>query len=127
MCPVNFILKLVNRHDRLPTDELVEMLLKPARNPGAVKVFTAFTTYSQGPLAEDLLPQLQCPAIVLWGADDPWEAIALGREISDVPTVNEFIELPGLGHCPQDEAPEIVNPILQRWLTEQATASMSLD
>lgn len=24
-------------------------------------------------------------------------------------------ELDGLGHCPQDEAPEVVNPILQQW------------
>ncbi|NEO85609.1 MAG: alpha/beta fold hydrolase [Spirulina sp. SIO3F2] len=107
------------------TDELVELLLKPARDPGAVAVFTAFTTYSQGPLAEDLLPQLQCPTIVLWGADDPWEAIALGRTIADVPTVDEFIELPGLGHCPQDEAPEVVNPLLQQWLTQHTATSLA--
>ena len=25
-------------------------------------------------------------------------------------TVEEFVPLPGLGHCPMDEAPEIVNP-----------------
>jgi pimeloyl-ACP methyl ester carboxylesterase len=24
--------------------------------------------------------------------------------------------LPGLGHCPHDEAPDQVNPILQEWL-----------
>ncbi|NEO03288.1 MAG: alpha/beta hydrolase, partial [Moorea sp. SIO3I7] len=24
----------------------------------------------------------------------------------------------GLGHCPQDEAPEIVNPILLNWIGE---------
>lgn len=105
------------------TEELVEMLLKPARDPGAVQVFTAFTTYSQGPLAEELLPQLRCPAIVLWGTADPWEAIDLGRAIADVPTVDEFIELPGLGHCPQDEAPEVVNPILVAWLTQQAATA----
>jgi pimeloyl-ACP methyl ester carboxylesterase len=26
------------------------------------------------------------------------------------------VVLPGLGHCPHDEAPELVNPILQRWI-----------
>jgi pimeloyl-ACP methyl ester carboxylesterase len=30
--------------------------------------------------------------------------------------VQELTVLPGLGHCPHDEAPELVNPILQAWL-----------
>lgn len=98
------------------TDELVNDLLEPAKNPKAADVFLAFTAYSQGPLPEDLFPRLQCPAIVLWGQEDPWEPIALGREFAQYPAVKQFIELPGLGHCPQDEAPEIVNPILNNWI-----------
>jgi hypothetical protein len=26
-----------------------------------------------------------------------------------------------VGHCPHDEAPELVNPILQRWILDTAT------
>jgi pimeloyl-ACP methyl ester carboxylesterase len=103
------------------TDELVNYLLAPAREPFAVDVFLAFTAYSQGPLPEDLLPQLSCPAIVLWGTEDPWEPIDLGREFKAYPAVEQFIELEGLGHCPQDEAPEVVNPILQTWIRDLAT------
>lgn len=51
-----------------------------------------------------------------WGAEDPWESIELGRELANYPCVEDFIELEGLGHCPQDEAPEIVNPLLLNWL-----------
>lgn len=98
------------------TDELVNYLLEPAQDPKAADVFLAFTAYSQGPLPEDLFPKLQCPAIVLWGTEDPWEPIALGREFAHYPMVTAFVELPGLGHCPQDEAPEIVNPILNDWI-----------
>ena len=98
------------------TDELVNYLLEPAQDPKAADVFLAFTAYSQGPLPEDLFPKLQCPAIVLWGTEDPWEPIVLGREFAQYPMVTKFIELPGLGHCPQDEAPEIVNPILNDWI-----------
>ncbi|MFN4953238.1 MAG: alpha/beta hydrolase, partial [Aphanizomenon sp.] len=29
------------------------------------------------------------------------------------------ISLEGVGHCPQDEAPELVNPILLDWIGEQ--------
>jgi pimeloyl-ACP methyl ester carboxylesterase len=98
------------------TDELIEILMAPAKDPGAADVFVAFTAYSWGPLPEDLLPQLTCPAIAIWGAADPWEPIDLGRELMAVPTVREFVALPDVGHCPQDEAPELVNPILQKWI-----------
>jgi pimeloyl-ACP methyl ester carboxylesterase len=102
------------------TDELVDMLMAPALDPGAVDVFLAFTRYSQGPLPEDLLPILPCPAIILWGTDDPWEPIDLGRELANYPQVEKFIPLEGLGHCPQDEAPELVNPILIDWILQKA-------
>ena len=101
------------------TDELVEMLLVPASQVGAADVFLAFTRYSHGPLPEDLLPQLRCPAIFLWGTEDPWEPIDLGRKLADYPMVQEFIPLEGAGHCPQDEVPEQVNTILQQWIQRQ--------
>jgi pimeloyl-ACP methyl ester carboxylesterase len=33
----------------------------------------------------------------------------------------KFIPLEGVGHCPQDEAPELVNPILWDWIGKQST------
>ncbi|PZU97132.1 MAG: alpha/beta hydrolase [Pseudanabaena sp.] len=95
------------------TDELVEILLKPAQNPNAVDVFMAFVRYSQGPRPEDLLAILPCEAILLWGDRDPWEPIALGRaSFTTFSCVKQFIAIANVGHCPQDEAPEVVNPIL---------------
>jgi pimeloyl-ACP methyl ester carboxylesterase len=113
---VRQVLLQAYRRSEAVTDELVEMLLKPSREEGAIAVFLAFTGYSGGPLPEDLLPRLPCKALLLWGTDDPWEPIALGREFSQFPTVEGFIPLEGLGHCPQDEAPEVVNPILLAWI-----------
>lgn len=101
------------------TEELVDILTAPASDPGAVAVFLAFTSYSSGPLPEDLLPLLPCPAIIIWGAKDPWEPIDLGRKLADYPQVLKFIPLEGVGHCPQDEAPELVNPLLQDWIRER--------
>lgn len=101
------------------TDELIDLLMVPAADPGAADVFLAFTRYSQGPLPEDLLEVLPCPALIVWGAADPWEPVALGREFAKFSAVQQFIELPGVGHCPQDEAPDQVNPILQNWIQQQ--------
>ena len=106
-------------HPEAVTDELVELLLAPAKDEGAAEVFVAFTSYSQGPLAEDLLPQLHCPALILWGESDPWEPIELGRELAAYSTVEDFIPLPNLGHCPQDEAPTVVNPMIKEWVEKQ--------
>ncbi len=101
------------------TDELIEILLKPAQNSNAVDVFMAFVRYSQGPRPEDLLAILPCEAIVVWGELDPWEPIDLGRKsFTRFGCVKEFIVLQNAGHCPQDEVPELVNPILLKILSD---------
>lgn len=115
------VLKQAYARTEAVDDELVNMLLGPSQDEGAADVFLAFVRYSQGPLAEDLLPQLQCPVLIIWGADDPWEPVALGRAYANYATVEKFIELAGVGHCPQDEAPELVNPALREWLAGHAS------
>jgi pimeloyl-ACP methyl ester carboxylesterase len=100
------------------TDELVDLLITPARDAGAADVFLAFVRYSQGPLPEDLLPQLTCPVLMIWGTEDPWEPVEMGRELAQFPAVQKFVPLEGVGHCPQDEAPELVNPLLLDWVSQ---------
>lgn len=109
---VRRILKQAYADHRAITDELVQILLKPAQDPHAVDVFMAFVRYSQGPTPEELLESLPCPAIILWGDRDPWEPIALGRQLSQFPVVKAFIPVLGAGHCPQDEVPEVVNRLI---------------
>lgn len=98
------------------TDELVDVILTPAFEPGAADVFLSFIQYSHGPLAEELLPQMERPVLILWGEADPWEPIEMGRSLANYDSVQDFISLPGVGHCPQDEAPELVNPLLLKWM-----------
>ncbi|HBB30551.1 MAG TPA: alpha/beta hydrolase [Cyanobacteria bacterium UBA8803] len=119
---VRNILLQAYRHPEAVTDELVDLLMAPAMDVGAVDVFLAFTRYSSGPLAEDLLPLLACPALIMWGTEDPWEPIGLARSLAEFPQVETFIPLEGLGHCPQDEAPEIVNPLLQDWIRQHGVS-----
>ena len=114
---VKQILSQAYFHKEAVTEELVDILIKPAQNPNAVDVFMAFVRYSQGPRPEDLLAILPCDALVLWGDRDPWEPIELGRKsFTKFACVKEFIDIPNAGHCPQDEVPEIVNDILLKFL-----------
>jgi pimeloyl-ACP methyl ester carboxylesterase len=97
--------------------DLIELLLRPALQPGAVESFRGFVNLFRDHMAPELLPQLELPVRLLWGAADPWEPIAEARRWAESNScIQELHELPGVGHCPHDEAPEQVNPVLQRWL-----------
>lgn len=39
--------------------------------------------------------------VIAWGDKDPWEPIALGKAYGEYDTVEEFVVLPNVGHCPQ--------------------------
>ena len=104
-------------------DELVTLLHRPATEPGAVESFRGFINLFDDHLAPDLLAELRLPVRMIWGALDPWEdpeeARRWQRELS---AVRDLRVLEGLGHCPHDEAPEQVNPILEEWLTADLQA-----
>lgn len=105
------------------TDELVQAILLPGLEPGAVDVFLEFICYSGGPLPEELLPQVKCPVLVAWGDKDPWEPIELGRAYGKFDTVEDFVVLPNVGHCPQDEAPHLVNPLVESFVARHANVA----
>lgn len=44
---------------------------------------------------------MQCPVLIAWGDKDPWEPIELGRAYGNFETVEDFVVLPDVGHCPQ--------------------------
>ncbi|KAA0040105.1 pheophytinase [Cucumis melo var. makuwa] len=103
------------------TDELVQIILNPGLQPGAADIFLEFICYSGGPLPEELLPRVKCPVLIAWGDKDPWEPIELGRNYGSFESVEEFVVLPNVGHCPQDEAPHLVNPLVESFVSGHAT------
>ena len=102
--------------------ELVDLLFQPSRDPGAPESFRGFVNLFNDRLAPQLLAELDLPVRMLWGEADPWEPVAEARRwAATYSCVRELRELPGLGHCPHDEAPDLVNPILVAWLSELGT------
>lgn len=102
------------------TDELVDLLYAPSCDEGAQKVFASILTAPPGPAPTDLLPKVQCPLLVIWGEADPWTPIAAAKvyqQYSETHPV-EFVAVPNTGHCPHDERPEVVNPLILDWLTK---------
>jgi pimeloyl-ACP methyl ester carboxylesterase len=57
------------------------------------------------------------PVRMIWGEADPWEDPAEARRWAEqYSCIQDLRVLPGLGHCPHDEAPELVNSILLEWV-----------
>jgi pimeloyl-ACP methyl ester carboxylesterase len=103
------------------TDELVDLLYTPSCDPGAQQVFASILTAPPGPSPAELLPKVERPLLVIWGADDPWTPIT-GAKIYEEACENgkdiKIVPIPNAGHCPHDEVPDIVNTQIIDWLTQ---------
>ncbi|MFM8524597.1 MAG: alpha/beta fold hydrolase [Cyanobacteriota bacterium] len=96
---------------------LIRLLHEPSQEPGAIESFRGFINLFDDHLAPDLLARLTVPVRMLWGEADPWEDVNEARRWAETyRCIQDLVVLPGVGHCPHDEAPEQVNPILRRWL-----------
>jgi pimeloyl-ACP methyl ester carboxylesterase len=111
----------VYRNREAVTDELVDLLYTPACEPGAQQVFASILSADPGPTPSELLPEVKAPLLVIWGADDPWTPIS-GAKIFQQASENgkqiQITPIPNAGHCPHDEVPDIVNPLILKWLAE---------
>jgi pimeloyl-ACP methyl ester carboxylesterase len=112
-------LKQVYRDRTAVNDELVDLIYQPSCDPNAQKVFASILTAPPGPKPEELLPQVNCPLLILWGEEDPWTPIS-GAKIYQILAANradvKFQTIPRAGHCPHDEAPSSVNSAILDWL-----------
>ena len=94
-------------------DTLVDLLVQPARRAGAAEAFRGFINLFDDHLAPNLMEQLSLPVHLIWGERDPWEPLPEARRWAETLTcVQSLRVIPGAGHCPHDETPELVNPLL---------------
>lgn len=71
---------------------------------------------------DNVLGQLSCPLLLVWGDLDPWVGPAKALRIKEFYPQTTVVNLQA-GHCPHDEVPELVNEALLDWLP---SLSMSL-
>ena len=98
------------------TDQLIEEIRRPSGDEGAFDVFCSVFSTPQGEKVDVLLQQLTCPLLLLWGEADPWMN---ARERSQkyrqyYPQLTEYYLQ--AGHCPHDEVPNQLNPLLRDWV-----------
>jgi len=109
-------------------EELVDVLLSPLLTPGAADVIFDLLSYSAGPLPEQLLsdpayPLQTAPVWICYGCEDPWTPGKRVERMISLAPVERVVPLPNAGHCPHDETPELVNPLLMEFLQRAKLSS----
>eukprot|EP00440_Ansanella_granifera_P055846 gb/GFBE01060528.1/.p1 GENE.gb/GFBE01060528.1/~~gb/GFBE01060528.1/.p1 ORF type:complete len:429 (+),score=90.66 gb/GFBE01060528.1/:1-1287(+) len=106
-------------------DELVDGVLKPAADTGALDVFVKVLTGDPGRTPDELLPSVICPVRLIWGTKDTvtpltGEAAYYGQYFRDLAADEAMhhisLQEVNAGHVPQDDAPEAVHDAMLPWL-----------
>lgn len=98
------------------TEQLVDDIYRPSCDPGAVAVFAAVFKSPRGEPVDQLLGEMTCPLLLLWGEGDPWmDTRSRGEKFRQhYPSLTEhYLQA---GHCPHDEVPDQVNQLLRQWV-----------
>lgn len=102
-------------------DQLIDMLHEPSNHPNAKDVFVEIiTTNDAGPSPLQVLDNISCPMLLLWGTADtltPSDG-PIGKYFQNIEQLrsdSKFIHLEGVGHCPMDEAPEECALAMEAW------------
>ncbi|MEW6516151.1 MAG: alpha/beta fold hydrolase [candidate division FCPU426 bacterium] len=98
----------------------VEKYVRPLEMPNGR---ISFLLLHRGRLGFDYRPyeeRLGCPVTVLWGEKDRILPASLGGKLVQGLNQARFTPLPGLGHMPQEEAPDQVYPLLEEFLRSLA-------
>jgi len=67
---------------------------------------------------EPAFGSVRCPVKILWGEADPWIPLERGKALHALMPQASFVTLPGIGHLPQLEAPELVLEQLVAFLSD---------
>lgn len=97
------------------TDELVELFMRPLRNPGAVFSYLAVARnpndfYIEAPNG------IPCPTLLVWGGRDRLLPPTLIKNFRELIPHAEPVVIPDSGHCPHDESPDAFNAAAMKFL-----------
>ena len=107
-------------HSVMQDRELLELIRRPARRPTAARALRGMCIgMALRPAAKTapvLLRTLSCPLLLIWGRQDRFVPLSIGRSIQRRHPAVTLEVLEGCGHCPHDEIPERFANVLLPWL-----------
>ncbi|ESQ54774.1 hypothetical protein EUTSA_v10024578mg [Eutrema salsugineum] len=107
-------------------DFLITEMLRASRDPGVVKVLESIFGFDLSLPLNYLLKGFEGKTLVIQGMkdpiSDPQKKVALLKELCPAMVVKKV----NAGHCPHDEIPEEVNPIICEWIAKVASDEQAL-
>jgi pimeloyl-ACP methyl ester carboxylesterase len=104
------------QHPEAVTEELLDIIEAPTHDQGAAEAFIALSRSVNQPEfcppMKKILPQLTIPTLLIWGKGDRFVPYKMAPSLAQLNTRITLISLDGLGHCPHDEAPDQITPLL---------------
>jgi len=69
-------------------------------------------------MTEAEIAALSMPTLILWGEEDRLIPVSAARWLDETLPSSEMVIYPGIGHLPQEEAPDATIADVREWLTE---------
>ncbi|MCX5980324.1 MAG: alpha/beta fold hydrolase [Nostocales cyanobacterium LacPavin_0920_SED1_MAG_38_18] len=102
------------------TDELIDILAGPPQDRGSARAFRALfkatTRVNFSPSIKKILPNLTIPMLLIWGKKDRVVPPKRANQFVGYNEKLQLLYLEDVGHCPQDESPELVNQAILDWM-----------
>jgi 4,5:9,10-diseco-3-hydroxy-5,9,17-trioxoandrosta-1(10),2-diene-4-oate hydrolase len=100
------------------TEADVDQYYAPVAQPEYGRALLAVLRQFRFDALEGRLDRIAAPTVVLWGEEDRWVPLALGRALAAGITRSAFVSVPRAGHSVQEEAPGEVNHLVIRFLQD---------
>ena len=109
------------------TDAAVDRYWELLRYPGNREATIWRFSQDYAPLTEQQIASLTMPALVIWGTEDALIPLAAGEWLDAKLPDSQLLALPGIGHLPMEEAPDVTVNALKTWLVaSQNPASVAM-
>ena len=101
---------VTERFEHIPADLIAHQILAVAGAPGALPLIENAMSAEWTVDAE----RIECPVRIVWGTEDrllPWPSAASRYREDWLPNA-DWVELDGVGHCPQLDVPEVTAALI---------------
>ena len=117
---VRRLLNMVYADETKIEESLIDDIIEPTENEFAIRAFiSTFTSPKASKMSYDEILETvrdrneSLRVGLVYGREDPWVVPLWGQRLKRVIKNAKYYELSPVGHCPNDEAPEAVNLVIE--------------